>query len=150
MTPKQRYYKRLLLHKWKIFKFTSIFCLKLMKKAIIHDNSKFSYKERDAFLKGDVDWIEAVYGYGSPEYYWALKQVQAALELHYSQNSHHPEHHSGGIAGMNLYDFVEMYLDWKAVSPDLLDSIIKNEKRFKMSKQLAIILTNQAVDENVV
>ena len=144
MNKKQAYYWRLLTHKWKILKFTSSFCLKMMKRAIIHDNSKFSYRERDLFLAGDIDAVEKKYGYGSPEYYQELQKVKGALELHYFQNSHHPQNHPNGIWDMNLNDFLEMYLDWKAASPDLLDSIMKNETRFDIAKQITALFINQA------
>ena len=62
-------------------------------------------------------------------------------------NSHHPEHYESGVDGMNLFDVIEMLLDWKAASErhkdgDIAQSIEKNRVRFKISDQLAEILHN--------
>lgn len=70
-----------------------------------------------------------------------------ALEHHYANNRHHPEHHKDGIRGMTLVDIVEMFCDWKAASMrhnngDMLTSIEKNKERFKYSDELEQIFKN--------
>lgn len=89
--------------------------------------------------------------YGSQEYKDCLAEMGPGLRHHYAANRHHPEHHEGGIGGMNLLDVLEMYLDWTASSRrhadgDISRSIDVNEKRFGMSPQLAAIFRNTARD----
>ena len=52
--------------------------------------------------------------YGTDEYKGFLAGMGAGLEHHYAHNRHHPEHHAGGVHGMNLVDLIEMLADWKA------------------------------------
>jgi hypothetical protein len=55
--------------------------------------------------------------YGSPEYQASLNAVEPnPIKLHYSRNSHHPEHHANGIKDMELPDIIEMVCDWWAAS----------------------------------
>lgn len=54
-----------------------------------------------------------------------------------------------GINGMNLFDLIEMFLDWKAAGErdsggNIYKSIELNKDRFKISDQLAKILVNTA------
>lgn len=54
-----------------------------------------------------------------------------------------------GVRGMDLFDLVEMFFDWKAAtermaSGDIHKSIEINTKRFELSPQLASILSNTA------
>lgn len=53
------------------------------------------------------------------------------------------------LDGMDLYDIIEMFLDWKAASErhetgDINDSIEKNKQRFAISDQLTNIFRNTA------
>lgn len=71
------------------------------------------------------------------------------LDHHYENNPHHPEHFSAGILNMTLVDLVEMFCDWVAATErhddgDIFVSISKNQTRFKMSPQVAVILENTA------
>jgi hypothetical protein len=114
-------------------------------RAINHDASKLVPPEKDAFdvltprLKGLT--------YGSDEYRACLKEMKPAIQHHYENNSHHPEHYSDGVAGFDLLDLVEMLCDWKAASlrhddGDILASIEHNIGRFGLEPQLASILKN--------
>ncbi len=116
-----------------------------LSRAIEHDNSKLLPPEKYFFdtstprLKGLT--------YGSPEYAAELKLLGIALDHHYAHNSHHPEHYKGGINDMNLFDIVEMLMDWKAASErhddgNIVNSIIHNRQRFGMSNQLVDIFLN--------
>lgn len=121
------------------------FSAEMIRRAIDHDDSKLKSPEKELFdeytpkLKGST--------YGSPEYQEMLKGLGVALKHHYENNSHHPEHYMEGVDGMNLFDLVEMFCDWKAASErhdngDILKSIEINEKRFNLSGQLVSILKN--------
>ncbi|RKJ29919.1 hypothetical protein D7X33_42100, partial [Butyricicoccus sp. 1XD8-22] len=85
--------------------------------------------------------------FGSKEYKEHLKKVRVALEHHYSNNSHHPEHYNDGIQGMDLLDIVEMMCDWLASTmkhkgSNIDKSIELNKIRFDYSTDLEKILKN--------
>lgn len=111
-----------------------------------HDLTKLIVsKEKDTFdalytLKMSGDHPK----FGSPEYDEILSKFQDGIELHYVNNSHHPEHHSNGISGMTLVDLVEMFCDWAAVNikngSDIDLDIART--RFGMSDQLCDIFQN--------
>lgn len=87
--------------------------------------------------------------YGSEEYKKSLEEMKPALDHHYANNAHHPEHRPNGVNGMTLVDLIEMLADWKAAtersdSGDLKRSLEINKTRFKMSDQLVEILQNTA------
>ena len=88
--------------------------------------------------------------YGSEEYKSFLAGLKPALDIHYANNRHHPEHFTNGINGMNLIDVLEMMCDWKASSErhadgDIFKSIEINQKRFGYSDDLKNILINTAI-----
>lgn len=134
-----------LLHIKRVSELLTLACGELIERARVHDNSKLSDREKLLFdrmtpkLKGLT--------YGSEEYKAALAELKPALDNHYKENSHHPEHYENGVNGMNLFDIMEMFFDWKAASErhgdgDIYKSIDHNEKRFEMSPQLAQIFRN--------
>ncbi|MBQ7845480.1 MAG: hypothetical protein IJ392_04940 [Clostridia bacterium] len=87
--------------------------------------------------------------YGSDEYKESLKALKPALDHHYANSRHHPEHFARGILDMNLVDIVEMVCDWKAASErqkdgNLLKSIEQNAQRFGYDDQVKQILINTA------
>jgi len=119
----------------------------LSERAIVHDSSKLEEPEKTLFDEFTPMLKDCTYG--SAEYKEFLKQLDPALQHHYSKNSHHPEHYPGGVDEMDLFDIMEMFFDWKAASErhtdgNILKSIDINKKRFKMSDQLAKIFNNTA------
>jgi hypothetical protein len=84
-----------------------------------------------------------------------LRDMKPALDHHYANNRHHPEHFGEeGIDGMNLFDVLEMFIDWTAstrrhADGDIAKSIEINKKRFGMSDQLAQIFRNTVRDFKV-
>jgi len=121
--------------------------MELLHRAKIHDASKLKDPEKKAFdimtpLLRDTK-------YGSNEYAGYLNDLQPALEHHYANNSHHPQHYKNGIDGMDLFDLIEMFFDWKAAGErhatgSMTNSININKDRFKMSDQLEAIFRNTA------
>lgn len=112
-----------------------------------HDKSKLLPPEKEMFdlatgrLKGCT--------YGSDEYKGFLKELKPALDHHYANNSHHPEHFQDGVRGMTLLDLIEMLCDWKAAGERHADgsmqrSLTLNQERFSISRDLQQILTNTA------
>jgi|SRR6185436_4869318 len=119
----------------------------LLKRAAVHDDSKLLPPEKELFdtvpykLKGIT--------YGSAEYKACLAELGPALEHHYAHNSHHPECFTNGVDGMDLFDVIEMLMDWKAAGERhdngcIYRSIKVNTERFTLSPQLVSILTNTA------
>ena len=115
----------------------------LLERGRVHDASKFSDAEKSTFdailprLRG--------LSYGSPAYMELVREARPGLRHHYAHNSHHPEHYEEGIAGMDLFDLVEMLCDWKAASernPSDGVKIDHNARIYAIAPQLARILEN--------
>jgi hypothetical protein len=108
-----------------------------MKRAIVHDMSKYSKAESSAFAKNIFKLKKTVYG--TPEYQVLLDELGPALDHHYRKNSHHPEHWKHGIKDMGPLDELEMLVDWKSATrrmkrAGIHSSIEKNAKRFKYTQ----------------
>lgn len=122
--------------------------LQIAYRAQEHDASKLREPEKSMYdeftprLRGMT--------YGSEEYKQCLKDMGIALENHYAENSHHPEHYIHGVDDMDLLDVIEMLADWVAASRrhadgSVRDSLLINKKRFKISDQLYKIICNTAL-----
>jgi len=127
--------------------FIKIITDKLTNRGIKHDKCKLESPELEIFTEYTPKLAESEYG--SEEYNQNLKEMQKALDHHYANCRHHPEHFEKGIDDMNLVDIVEMLCDWKAASMrqlngNLLKSIEQNAKRFNYDDQLKHILINTA------
>ena len=119
--------------------------IELLDRGVLHDESKLEEEEKLLFDYYTPKLKDTTYG--SEEYYEHLEGLKPALEHHYQNNRHHPEFFENGIDGMDLFDVLEMFMDWKAASErhedgDLEKSIEHNKKRFGMSEQLCNILRN--------
>lgn len=136
-----------LLHKKRVAQLMTESSIELIKRANVHDDSKLLSPEKELFdeftpkLKGTT--------YGSDEYKSFLTQLKVGLDHHYANNSHHPEHWENGIAGFDIFDLIEMLLDWKAAGErhadgNIYKSIEINAVRFNMSEQLVVIFINTA------
>jgi len=135
------------LHIKTVSHFINIIVKLLLAKAEAHDASKLTEPELSIF----VEYTPKLAGstYGSAEYLGFLKEMEVALEHHYANNKHHPQHFLNGIDDMTLVDIVEMFCDWKAATlrhdnGNLLKSIDINSKRFNIDAQLTKILKNTA------
>jgi len=116
-------------------------------RGLLHDLSKLESPEKEMFDKYSANLRTSTYG--SPEYKKALVELGPALQHHYENNRHHPEHFENGIDDMNMIDLMELFADWKASSErhdngDIYKSIDINKERFKMSDQLERIFINTA------
>lgn len=117
----------------------------IIDRAMVHDQSKLLEPERDIFMEYTPKL--AALTYGSDEYKQCLAEMKPALDHHYINNRHHPEHHIGGVDSMNLVDLIEMLCDWKAATMrhnngNIISSLDINRTRFNINKQLDIILRN--------
>ena len=120
----------------------------ILSRAINHDWSKHGVPFEKMFFDRVTQQLKGL-SYGSPQYKKALEVLGAGLEHHYRNNSHHPEHYENGIDGMNIFDILEMFFDWKAAGERhangcIYKSIEHNKDRFEMSPQLVNIFTNTA------
>lgn len=119
----------------------------LLDRALRHDQSKLSTPEVELFTEHTPKLAKC--DYNSTEYKESLKLLQPALDHHYANNDHHPEHHKNGIDDMNLFQVFEMLVDWKASSErqnngNLNKSITINANRFNICPQLVKIFENTA------
>jgi hypothetical protein len=136
--------------------FLAVAIMLLERRLESHDASKLVEPELSAF---DIATPKlASMEYGSEEYKQSLKELGPALDHHFENNDHHPEHHVTGVRGMSLMALIEMLCDWRAASErtkqradgDLYknktfaDSLEYNQERFKYSNELANILYNTA------
>lgn len=124
----------------------------ILDRSIYHDQSKLGSPEVEIFEEYTPKLRDCTYG--SEEYGSYLKEMKIALDHHYCNNRHHPEYHAYGIDSMNLFDILEMLIDWKAASMrhndgDIHKSIQINKKRFEFSDEFAGMLsrTIDAIEE---
>ncbi len=121
--------------------------IELLRRANKHDESKLHSPEKELFdihtpLLKDLE-------YGSDKYKASLAALKPALDHHYKENSHHPEHYFDGVNGFDLFDLIEMFLDWKAAGErnkdgNIHQSIEIGTKRFNIDKQIRDIFMNTA------
>ena len=117
----------------------------LQRRAVEHDRTKLEDPEKSVFAEYTAKLKDCTYG--SDEYKGYLEQMAPALKHHYLHNRHHPEHFVRGVENMNLFDLIEMVVDWKSASErhedgDIYRSIAINSERFGISDQLTHIIAN--------
>lgn len=119
----------------------------LLKRGVEHDASKLLPPEKEYFDKYTPELANLVFG--TPEYKESCARLKPALDHHYANNSHHPQHYENGINGMNLFDIMEMAMDWLASTErgkkdtgNIYKSLEINSERYGISKQLKSILFN--------
>lgn len=133
--------------------FMLIAVLDLQTRSRVHDMSKMMEPELSAFDIATPKLAELEYG--SPEYTASLRELGPALQHHYENNDHHPEHFENGIEGMSLMGLIEMLCDWRAASERVKQRTDDPEKvktfelglehnftRFYIGPQLAQIMRN--------
>jgi len=115
-------------------------------RALVHDRSKLEDPEKAIFDEFTPKLRDTTYG--GEEYKGFLVEMKVALDHHYRENRHHPEHFGdNGITEMSLIDLLEMLADWKAAGERHADgsmakSLVAQEKRFHISPELMKILWN--------
>lgn len=121
----------------------------LLRRAIAHDTSKLAEPEASTF----AEYTAKLKGctYGSEEYKSFLAGMKPALDHHYRNNRHHPEHWPNGIKDMSLLDIIEMFVDWKAATERHADgnldkSIEINQKRFGYGDELLAIFQRTRIE----
>src|ERR1700758_573005 len=121
-----------------------VFVAELLRRGRVHDASKFSDAEKPV-LDEAMPLLPGV-AYGSPGWDAVIARMRPMLEHHYRHNSHHPEHYGNqGIAGMDLFDLVEMVCDWMAAAARNPEDGVKldhNVQLFGITPQLTAIIAN--------
>jgi hypothetical protein len=124
--------------------FLDAFVTEMLRRGRVHDASKFDPLEKPAFDEA-IPLLRGV-SYGSPEYVSVVERLAPAFAHHYRRNSHHPEHYGEeSVAGMDLFDVVEMVCDWMAAAKRNPRDGVKlsyNVELFGIEAQLASILAN--------
>lgn len=122
--------------------------IELIRRAAAHDTSKLEAIELEPLQRmQDLIETEGQAPFGSDEYKRRTAMLGDMLAHHYANNSHHPEHYENGVDGMDLFDLVEMFFDWKAASERGEESAMNLAaacERFCVSPQLHSILANTA------
>lgn len=144
----------ILLHSKAVAKLLNDIATRLIRRGEDHDRSKLEEPEISTFAEFTPKLASSTYG--SDEYQQILWDMSPALDHHYANNRHHPEHHRAEafatcrdsfVDCMNLVDIMEMLSDWMAASMrhnngDIRKSIEINKKRFGLTDQLTAIFLN--------
>ena len=130
------HYSGVLLHKFWVIWYSLRACRSILRRALVHDASKLGRTESIYFAKANrLRDME----YGSLTYQANLKDcLGPALDHHYRNNPHHPEHF-GNIDQMSPLDLIEMLADWKAAgrrhrTGSMEKSLDVNKARFEMEE----------------
>lgn len=91
--------------------------VELIRRGAAHDRSKFEPIELVplAHMQALID-AEGPAQFGTPEYKRRTDLLGEMIAHHRANNSHHPEYYPNGVEGMDLFDVIEMFFDWKAAS----------------------------------
>ena len=109
-----QFIKGFVIHKWLVMWYIMGFCRRLLWRSLTHDMSKISKAERASFIALASNDALKKFAYNSDEYKAEIKKHKAIIDVHYKNNSHHPNHHEDGIRDMDLFDIIEMVCDWRA------------------------------------
>lgn len=134
------------------------FAKEMVIRGINHDLSKFDPVEMEPLQKmQDLIDKEGQAEFGTEEYSRRTALLGPMIDHHRRNNSHHPEHYETryggrcdeghGITGMDLFDLVEMFFDWKAASERQGSKGMNLEtacKKFNAGPVLTAILRNTA------
>jgi len=132
-------------HVKNVKRYLNVIAKRLKDRGLKHDQSKTEDPEVSIFAEYTPKLKKSTYG--SDEYNKFLQEMKSALDHHYAQNRHHPEHFKNGLDDMTLVDLIEMLCDWKAATlkhndGNILKSLEINAKRFNISPQLYNVLKN--------
>ena len=131
-------------HQIRVRNLLNVVICELLSRGEEHDKSKLETPEIEAFAENPL--LKSM-EFNSKEYLEAKKEIDGAIQHHYANNRHHPEHFKNGVEDMNLIDLIEMFVDWKASSErqnngNLRKSIEINAKRFNFPVTLTKIFEN--------
>ena len=109
--------------------------IELVRRAIVHDNTKFHNDEIEYIIKLSED-----NGNLTDPNYVMTEADKKCIELHWRNNRHHPEHFKN-INEMKEIDIIEMVCDWYARSLQLNTNFMefvytRQENRFHFPEEM--------------
>lgn len=107
-----------LLHIKRVNELLLFSCSEFMRRARVHDTSKLLPPEKELFDEFTPKLKNCTYG--SEEYKEFLKELDVALQHHYANNSHHPEHYPT-VENDKLRNLIDQYKE-KIATIDMADS----------------------------
>lgn len=124
------------------------FAIEMIRRGDRHDASKFEPVELEPLQEmQDLIDREGQAQFGTPEYERRTALLGLMISHHRANNSHHPEHYPNGVDGMDLFDLVEMFFDWKAASERADSDCMHLERgceKYRISGQMRSVLFNTA------
>lgn len=124
------------------------FAIEMIRRGDRHDKSKFDPVELEPLQRmQDLIDKEGPAKFGTSEYKRRTDLLGEMITHHRANNSHHPEHYANGVAGMDLFDIVEMFFDWKAASERGGDTQMNLEaacNKYGVAEPLKSIMFNTA------
>ena len=84
-------------HIVRVKEFMNMVAMELARRGAEHDRSKLNEPEKSIFDEMTPKLKTSTYG--SEEYKGFLREMKVALDHHYENNRHHPEHSEKGIEG---------------------------------------------------
>jgi hypothetical protein len=136
------YVADLIQHKRWVAEYMQIVANELFRRAVIHDNSKFSSEEFEAYEEAFPGLQK--YAYGTDEFRAELRKIEPAIEHHYKAN------HLNGIADMDLIQVIEMVCDWLAASKrsqkDICQGLEINQRRFGIEQQVINLISHTVAE----
>jgi hypothetical protein len=134
----------------------SEFAIEMIRRGNMHDRSKFDPVELIPLAKmQEIIDHDGPAQFGTEEYKRRTAMLGSMISHHRQCNSHHPEYYEfelggdclHGINGMDLFDVVEMFFDWKAASERGEDTCMRLTEacdKYKITGPLRYILFNTA------
>lgn len=124
------------------------FAIEMIRRGDRHDKSKFDPIELEPLQRmQDLIDSEGPAKFGTDEYKRRTNLLGEMISHHRANNSHHPEHYPNGIRGMDLFDLVEMFFDWKTASErngDTRMNLVAASEKYGIEEPLFSILLNTA------
>jgi hypothetical protein len=135
-------------HKRRVAGYMQIVANELFRRATVHDNSKFSPEEFEPYDQAFPNFKK--YAFGSEELKAVYESIQPALQHHFQENDHHPEHFAAGVNDMGLIPLIEMVCDWLAASHRSQTGIAKgleiNKEKYHIDEQLHGIIAHTVAE----
>lgn len=135
-------------HRLRVQELLSEAASEILRRGRVHDLSKHKPAEKEPLdeMQRLIE-TEGQAPFGSEEYERRKTLLGSMLAHHYANNSHHPEHYENGVTGMDLFDLIEMFFDWKAASErgeEASMNINAACEKYAVADQLRAILENTA------
>lgn len=140
----------ILQHKMRVKKWATKFSNILLTRAETHDDSKLREPEFTGWHMMDK---EPRYKYGTPQYKDKLNRYHWLMELHWTQNRHHPEYWDlhPDDKDRDLIDILEMMIDWLSYKDiismkEAIELVDTQTQRYNISEELSDLIKNTVLN----